>query len=58
MLTVRVSVTLLPAGLLSQSPAPQPPPDAIYYNGHIVTMWSDHSEVDAVAIRGDRFVGR
>ncbi len=31
-------------------------PDTIYYNGHIVTMWSDHPEVEAVAIRGDRFI--
>ena len=36
--------------------APQTPPDIIYYNGHIVTMWAEHPVVEAVAIRGDRFV--
>jgi len=41
----------------AQSTAPQPPPDTIYYNGHIVTMWSEHPAVEAIAIRGDRFVG-
>lgn len=30
--------------------------DTIYYNGHIVTMWVDHPVVEAVAIRGDRFL--
>ena len=52
----RATFALLAAGLLSQSTAPQPPPDTIYYNGHIVTMWSDHQEVEAIAVRGDRFV--
>ncbi len=56
MLTVRVSVALLAAGLLSQGSAPQLPPESIYYNGHIVTMWSEHPAVEAVAIRGDRFI--
>jgi predicted amidohydrolase YtcJ len=56
MLSVRVIVTLIAAGLLAQSPAQQPSPDTIYYNGHVVTMWSDHPEVEAIAIRGDRFV--
>jgi len=56
MLIARVSVGLFAAGLLVQSPALQPPPDTIYYNGHIVTMWSEHPEVEAVAIRGDRFI--
>ncbi len=32
------------------------PPDTIYYNGHIVTMGTDNPVVEAVAIRGDRFV--
>jgi predicted amidohydrolase YtcJ len=41
---------------VAQSPAPQNPPDTIYYNGHIVTMWSEHPVVEAIAIRGDRFV--
>src|SRR5260370_36324354 len=31
-------------------------PDAVYYNGMIVTMWSQHPIVQAVAISGDRFV--
>lgn len=38
------------AGVLAQSA-----PDAIYYNGSIVTMWPDHPTVEALAIRGDRF---
>jgi predicted amidohydrolase YtcJ len=42
---------LLAAGLAAQAPV-----DTIYYNGHIVTMWDEHAEVEAVAIRGDRFV--
>src|SRR5579872_1696986 len=33
----------------------QKPPDTIYYNGVIVTMWAAHPVVEAVAIRGDRF---
>src|SRR6185437_11927624 len=53
---VRVGLTLIAAGLLAQAPAPQLPPDTIYYNGHVVTMWADRPEVEAVAIRGDRFV--
>jgi len=56
LLTSRISVALVVAGLFAQSPAAQSPPDTIYYNGHIVTMWSDHPEVEAIAIRGDRFV--
>jgi predicted amidohydrolase YtcJ len=57
MLLTRISFGFLLAGLLAQSPAPQQlPPDTIYYNAHVVTMWGDHPEVEAVAIRGDRFV--
>ncbi len=56
MSSVRVGLALLAAGLLGQGAAPQLPPDTIYYNGHIVTMWSDRAEVEAVAIRGDRFI--
>ncbi|MDQ2944687.1 MAG: amidohydrolase, partial [Acidobacteriota bacterium] len=32
------------------------PPDVIYYNGKIVTMWDAHPIVEAVSIRGDRFI--
>jgi hypothetical protein len=43
--------------LAAAAPAAQEPPaDTIYYNGSIVTMWADHPVVEAVAIRGDRFV--
>src|ERR1700732_611709 len=28
----------------------------VYYNGNIVTMWADHPIVEAVAIRGNRFI--
>jgi len=52
----RISLALIAAGLFAQSPAAQLSPDTIYYNGHVVTMWSDHPEVEAVAIRGDRFI--
>jgi predicted amidohydrolase YtcJ len=34
---------------------PQKHPDTIYYHGAIVTMWSAHPVVEAVAIQGDRF---
>jgi predicted amidohydrolase YtcJ len=30
--------------------------DTIYYNGKIITMWDQHPNVEAVAIRGDRFI--
>ncbi|MCC6343235.1 MAG: amidohydrolase [Bryobacterales bacterium] len=30
--------------------------DTIYYNAKIVTMWDQHPVVEAVAIRGDRFL--
>jgi predicted amidohydrolase YtcJ len=56
MLSTRISVGFFLVGLLAQTPAPQAPPETIYYNGHVVTMWSDHPEVEAIAIRGDRFV--
>ena len=36
--------------------APQTPADIIYYNGNVVTMWAGHTVVQAVAIRGDRFI--
>ena len=32
-------------------------PDTIYYNGKIITMWDARPNVQAVAIRGDRFLG-
>jgi len=32
------------------------PADTIYYNGKIVTLWSARPVVEAVAIRGDRFI--
>lgn len=52
-------VTAFAISLLAQSqsanPSQQVPPDAIYYNGHIVTMWAEHPVVEAVALRGDRF---
>jgi predicted amidohydrolase YtcJ len=34
---------------------PQQPPDTIYYNGVIVTMWPAHPVADAVAMCGGRF---
>jgi predicted amidohydrolase YtcJ len=30
--------------------------DTIYYNGKIITIWDQHPNVEAVAIRGDRFI--
>jgi len=33
----------------------QRPPDTIYYNGVIVTLWPAHPAAEAVAIRGGRF---
>jgi predicted amidohydrolase YtcJ len=40
----------------SAGPAAQGPADTIFYNGQIVTMWAERAVVEAVAIRGDRFV--
>ena len=40
----------------AQTPASQSAPDTIYYNGHVVTMWAERPVVEAVAIRGERFV--
>jgi len=36
--------------------AAQQPADTIYFNGQIITMWPARPAVQAVAIRGDRFV--
>lgn len=41
---------------LTVSAAAQQTADTIYYNGKIVTMWEAHPIVEAVAIRGDRFL--
>ncbi|HET7099745.1 MAG TPA: amidohydrolase family protein, partial [Terriglobia bacterium] len=41
--------------LLAAPARAQAPPDTIYYNGVIVTMWPAHPVAEAVAIRGDRF---
>lgn len=30
--------------------------DTVYYNGKIITMWDQHPAVEAVAVRGDRFI--
>jgi predicted amidohydrolase YtcJ len=30
--------------------------DTIYYNGHIITVWNAHPVVEALAIRGDKFL--
>ncbi len=49
-------IVLAAASLTAQTPAAQPAPDTIYYNGNIVTMWADHPVVEATAIRGDRFL--
>jgi len=56
MVITRVCVALLAAGLLSQASPQQSSPETIYYNGHIVTMWSDHPEVEAVAISAGHYV--
>jgi hypothetical protein len=49
------SVMALAPNLLTESRSPttsqQASPDAIYYNGHIVTMWADHPEGHHSAIR-------
>jgi len=49
-----LSVIFFLALTLTQS-APQTA-DTIYYNGHLVTMWDAHPSVEAVAIRGNRFL--
>src|SRR5579863_5683534 len=40
---------------LAASARAQKPPDTIYYNGVIVTLWPAHPLTEAVAIRGGRF---
>jgi len=49
-----VATILLFALTLIQS-APQTA-ETVYYNGHVVTMWDAHPIVEAVAIRGNRFL--
>ena len=39
-----------------QSAVIQSPADTIYLNGHVVTLWPDRPVVEALAVRGDRFV--
>lgn len=41
---------------LPQTPAAQQPADIIYYNGKIITMWDAREVVQAVAIRGNKFL--
>ena len=45
-----LSIWLFSAGLTVGQTA-----DAIYYNGHIITVWEVHPVVEALAIRGDTF---
>ncbi|MCC6861620.1 MAG: amidohydrolase [Bryobacterales bacterium] len=46
------ALLVLPAaGALGQEPA-----DAVYYNGRIITVWEARPVVQAVAIRGNRFL--
>jgi len=52
-LAVALGGVLLVARTAVQTP---PAADAIYVNGHFVTMWADHPFAEAVAIRGDRFL--
>ncbi len=46
-------VLSLPFCFAADSP---PKADTIYFNGNIITMWDRYPNVQAVAIRGDRFV--
>ncbi len=56
----RLVLSLLACGAVviaaGQLPSAQSAADTIYFNGHIVTMWADHPVVEALAVRGDRFV--
>lgn len=47
---MRILASLLACGLLLAQP------DAIYFNGKIVTLWEKKPVAEAVAIAGDRFV--
>ncbi|TAM82626.1 MAG: amidohydrolase [Acidobacteria bacterium] len=47
---IAASVIFMAIPMLAQSP-----PETIYYNGIIVTMWPSHPVVEAVAINGGRF---
>ncbi len=51
-----VAVAALAAASWTAQSPPQPAPDTIYYNGHVVTMSAERPVVEAVAIRGERFV--
>ncbi|MBV9082823.1 MAG: amidohydrolase family protein, partial [Acidobacteriaceae bacterium] len=42
--------------LLCAFPAVAQHADTVFYNGKIITMWDQHPTVQAVAIRGDKFV--
>ncbi|MGI8741419.1 MAG: amidohydrolase [Bryobacteraceae bacterium] len=48
--------TLIYSLVLCASALAQQPPEVIYYNGKIITMWDAHPIVQAVSIRGDRFI--
>jgi predicted amidohydrolase YtcJ len=51
-----VALAIAVAGASSHIVQPQPPPDAIYYNGKIVTVDDSFSYAQAIAIGGDKFV--
>lgn len=53
---MRGFIAILFVLVLCDSAIAQQPPDVIYYNGKIVTMWAAHPLVQAVSISGDRFV--
>jgi predicted amidohydrolase YtcJ len=56
---IRSTITAA-CGLVLLAPTPkaqQAPADAVYLNGHIVTMGAERPVVEALAVRGGRFVG-
>jgi predicted amidohydrolase YtcJ len=52
---MKAAISLLFLYLLF-APASQQTAEMIYFNGKIVTMWAAHPVVEAVAIRGNRFL--
>jgi predicted amidohydrolase YtcJ len=52
-----IASSLCVLGLSSCSAVDNPPKaDTIYFNGNVITVWDRHPNVQAVAIRGDRFI--
>ena len=52
----RFLFSMLAILLSSAAPLMGQTADAIYYNGHVITVWDAHPAAEAFAIRGDKFL--